>query len=263
MSNNIEKITSFYRLCNECQQNSNDYSISRVLMRHINDMGEMTLEILAEEAMISTSSISRFITKAGFKNFQEFKYILLECQGELFKARNKMQKITQSDVTTAEGIQRIQLMAEENINQTVSNIDVDALIEITKLLLKAKSVSIIGDVEEQTIFLPLQLDLISNGVPTFLYYSREVQKSHADHLTEGDVVLFIAIAEDFFTDVQKDFLRQAKKNKAMIIAFCQDESYLDNYVDRIIYYGIPKTILNGYYSLLLLASILTDMIYQI
>ena len=65
-----------------------------------------------------------------------------------------------------------------NLRQTKLNLDIDKLKEIVKLLKTSKSVTFIGDTHEMIDFYTVQLDLVANEVPAYLFDLQEFQDIH-------------------------------------------------------------------------------------
>ncbi len=258
------KIALFFKCCNETVQNTNDYNISRVLMKHMNEeSGNYTLEELAEEANISASSISRFVNKAGFSSFQEFKYEMLEFASGLYRRRTRIQGKIASDYSEMDPMEALQHRIERNVEATKQQVSISVLEKIAKEMLAAKSVSILGDIHEQMEFSLLQMDLAANRVPTYLYLNHNIQTLHIEKLQEGDMILFLAVSQDFFSSLFREYLKKAKERNVKVIAFTQDPGYLDEYVEKVYLYGIPETFNDGYYSLYYMANLLNDLVYQV
>ena len=66
----------FIHYCNTKLSNINEYNIIKVIIDNIDHISSLSLEKIADEAHISTSSVSRLISKIGFDSFQNFKYRL-------------------------------------------------------------------------------------------------------------------------------------------------------------------------------------------
>ena len=78
----------FFKFCNEHLTNLNEYQIAQALISHIRDIESVTQEDIARQANISVASVSRFIHRAGFTSFQDFKHKI-----EIFNHDLRMHRI--------------------------------------------------------------------------------------------------------------------------------------------------------------------------
>jgi DNA-binding MurR/RpiR family transcriptional regulator len=254
---------SFIKFCNERIANSNDYNIARTIINHIEDIKILSLEKIAEEANISPASVSRFINKAGFESFQAFKY-----EFELFTRDVKMRRIishTQRFMrTTIENMsESLYVDGLANLRQTKLNLDIDKLKEIVKLLKTSKSVTFIGDTHEMIDFYTVQLDLVANEVPAYLFDLQEFQDIHSDFFKDGDTLVLLNVSNDFYSEIQKRVVEKASQKNLKLVVFAQDDLAEQKIFDYIYQYGIPKSINDGYYSLFYLSQIISELIYKV
>lgn len=252
---------SFVKFCNERLINNNDYSIAKTIFNHIDDIGSLSLDKIAQEASISTASVSRFINKAGFDSFQAFKHAF-----ETFTRDVKMRRIishTQRFMrTTVENMsEQLYVDALANLRQTKLNLDIDKLKQIVKVLKASKSVIFIGDSHELADFYTLQLEMLVNGIPSYLINVYELDKIYINQLSSDDTVVFIGLFDQWFSKELNEILKYVKSKKAKIVAFTQEETYVIDHADLLYIYGIPQTFNDGYYSLPYLNRLLCEMIY--
>lgn len=251
----------FIKLCNERLSNMNEYNIARVIINHISNIQNLSLEKISEEANISTASVSRFISRAGFSSFQEFKNSL-----QIFNKDVKMRRIlshTQRFMrTTPESM--IELLyhdAINNLRQTKLNVDIDKLKEICKKLKNSHSVTIIGDSHELADFYTLQLDLLINNIPTYFININDENSMFVNHLNNQDIILYIDLHHEWFSGSRKAVMDSIKHKGLYTIILAQDENHIEDYADMLYIYGIQDSNNDGYYSLLYLSNILSEMIY--
>ena len=168
MSNQNRKNMEFFHYCNTKLSNINEYNIIKVIINNIDHISSLSLEKIAAEAHISTSSVSRLISKIGFDSFQDFKY-RLENENLNLKMR-RMLTNTQRFIRSRDEdiVESLYVDAVANLQQTRLNLDVHKLREIVDVLKKSNSVTFIGDSHELADFYTLQLDLLVNDIPTQL-----------------------------------------------------------------------------------------------
>lgn len=253
--------TNFVRYCNSRLANSNDYNIARVILMHLEHIYDLSLEDIAEEAHISTASVSRFINKTGFRSFLDFK----RCMENSF-LKTKLRRMdtnakTLFHISNQDFIDNLYKEGINNLKKTRETMDLGRIEEIIRILKSGRSVTFLGDLHELTTFYTLQLELIMHNVPAFSIQYDELNLLHIEYLSQGDVLVFINVHDDWFTDVQKKILEKAKANKVFIIVFCQEVKDFEQY-DFVYQYGIETSNNDGYYSLLYLNRIMCDLFYK-
>lgn len=253
--------TNFIRYCNSRLANSNDYNIARVILMHLEHIYELSLEDIAEEAHISTASVSRFINKAGFHSFLDFKRCMENAflKTKLRRMNANSKKLFQT--SNQDFIDRLYNEGISNLQKTREEMNLKKIEEIIRKLISSRSVTFLGDLHELTIFYTLQLELIMHNVPAFSMQYDELNLLHIQHLSQDDVLLFISVHDDWFTEIQKKILEMAKANGVFVIVLCQETNDFAQY--NLVYrYGIEASNNDGYYSLLYLNRIMCDLFYK-
>ncbi len=254
-------IFDFIKFCNERLTNSNEYNIARVIISHFDNIKAVSQEAIANEANISVASVSRFINRAGFDSFQDFKYKV-----EIYNKDTRMRRILMHTMrfmrTSLEDMaNHLYDDAINNLYQTKLNLDLDKLKKISHKLKHSRSVRIIGDSHELDDFYTYQLDLLINGIPSYLINVAELEKVQINNLNQDDSILYLDVHEDWFNDKKRIFLQKIKEQKVYSIIFGQEMHHLQNYADLIYIYGIKHSNNDGYYSLPYLSRVLSEMIY--
>ena len=169
---------NFFRYCNENLSNTNEYNIARIIIEHIGDIKTVSLEQIAQEANISIASVSRFVQKIGYSSFQDFKdgldYFIRNLN--MVRTVSNMQQFMRTSLDNL--ADSLYVEAISNLRQTKLNLDMEKLVAITKLLLNSRSVTFIGDTHEMIDFYTVQLDLVANEVPAYLFDLQEFQDIH-------------------------------------------------------------------------------------
>ena len=143
------------------------------------------------------------------------------------------------------------------------NLDMEKLVAITKLLLNSRSVTFIGDTHEMIDFYTVQLDLVANEVPEYLFDLQEFQDIHSDFFKDGDTLVLLNVSNDFYSEIQKRVVEKASQKNLKLVVFAQDDLAEQKIFDYIYQYGIPKSINDGYYSLFYLSQIISELIYKV
>lgn len=250
----------FIKYCNESITNTNEYNIAKSIISHIHDIQHVSQETIADEAHISVASVSRFITKAGFQSFQDFKRKMEVYNNDTRMRRHfthsmRFIRTTPQDMTTL-----LYQDALNNLQQTYLHLDIDKLNEIVDRLKKTNSVTIVGDSHELSDFYTFQLDLLMNGIPAYLMNIKET--AIINHLNKGDTIIYIDVCDHWFDQSKQAFLKKMKEQHAFIIIFAQESQHFQNYADILYEYGIEHSINDGYYSLPYLSRLLSELIYH-
>ena len=260
MSNQNRKNMEFIHYCNTKLSNINEYNIIKVIIDNIDHISSLSLEKIADEAHISTSSVSRLISKIGFDSFQNFKY-RLENENLNLKMRRMLTNMQRFIRSSDEDIvESLYVDAVANLQQTRLNLDIHKLREIINVLKKSNSVTFIGDSHELADFYTLQLDLLANGIPAFLIEDKDINLVHINSLNEKDTIVYINLYSEWFGKYQKEIIAQAKKNHVNIIIFSQDDLNIEDVI--IYHYGIKNTLNDGYFSLPYLNKVLCEFLYK-
>ena len=93
MASYMNSFFSLITYCNTQMINANEYNIARVILEHVNEIDSMSLENLSNESNISQASVSRFIKKLGYKNYQDFRESFKKALLEI-KLNRKLSHVT-------------------------------------------------------------------------------------------------------------------------------------------------------------------------
>ena len=250
--------------CNTQINNANDYQIAKVILESIGKVENLSLEQMSEKANISQASISRFIKKAGFASYQQFREAIpkgtldVSLNRQLFNVTHYQQK---SDELLANEVFDDVI---QNLMATKENLTIEKLKEILHLMKGADNVTFYGDDHALSLFFTLQLDLISNKVPTYLFKKEEIQEIHTLQLSNKSVVVFFQMKEQWVTPVQRKTLSLLKEKGTKLVLFSQDPDHeLENMFDIVYPFGKEKMYNYGYYSLFYLSMLISELYYRI
>jgi len=246
--------------CNTQLYNPTEYTIARAILDVAESGQTVSLSGLAEKANISEASVSRFIRKCGFDSFQEFRDTYQISLVEL-KMGRKIRAMSQ--YKTREDEKLVKLLGErlkENLAVTVESVSPEDLRAMVNLLLGASSVTFIGDDHTLSDFYTLQLDILSAGIPAFLFKNREFQVIHAGTLKKGDLVVYLNVCLDFMTAAESRMLGELKKNGVTLAGLFQETTPAqEKQFDLILKFGIEESRNDGFVSLWYMSRILSEM----
>ncbi|MBQ9006544.1 MAG: MurR/RpiR family transcriptional regulator, partial [Atopobiaceae bacterium] len=263
----IIRVINLINYCNSQVLNVNEQAIINAIFRHTTDEGEagpiLSLEQIAHEASISPASVSRFIKKAGYASFEDFRTSFSRDLEQVYH-RRAFAHATVYGGGTKDIFETIYQNAIENLRATYESLDHDLLWQIVRLMDNARTVVIYGDEHALADLYTLQLDLMARGVATFLFKNEEMQAMQAQHVGEGDVVLFAAVASTFVRPDQRLLLEGLHRLDGVTsIGLCQDDEGVSELFDLFYPFGQPGTLNDGYHSLWLLSLLMSEMLYEL
>ena len=253
-----ERFMYYVYRCNSETNNNNDFLIASIIIRRVTGNEDLSIEAVADEANTSQASVSRYIRKMGFTGWQDFRD---NCNGstkEMLSKRRLQAEKLRGDKGKEEVAGKLCKNACDNIMATLKSFDVKKVDEIIDLLVNARKVFIIGDEHAQSNFYTFQLDLLFSGVPTYLYKNNEMQQLSSSFAGEGTAVLFLNVEKNFIAPPQVELLKNMRKNGAKLVAFYQQDEADLGIFDMTLKYGIPGSFNDGYYSLFVLAQIMSE-----
>lgn len=252
------KLLALMQHCNSQVTNQNEYMISSAIIRRVVHNEDLSIEQIAEEASISQASISRFIRKAGFDSWQDFRECCSGACKEIGQRRFLSDSANKNPRSLAEIKENIYRAMTENISATNNGFDSEGMENIIAVLESAKEVIFLGDEHALSIFYTLQLDLMFSGITSYLYKNTDIQESLADRVKPGTVVVFLNVENNFVSDSRADVIRQMKDGGAKIIIFSQQDVDGLLVYDYLYRYGVSGSVNNGYYSLFFISQILSE-----
>lgn len=264
MASYMNSFFSLITYCNTQMINANEYNIARVILEHVNEIDSMSLENLSNESNISQASVSRFIKKLGYKNYQDFRESFKKALLEI-KLNRKLSHVTLFPYRDKQDIvDTLYENAINNLTKTKEIIDLKQLNRIINILKNAHSVTFFGDDHALSIFYTLQLDLMANEIPTYLFKIEEIQSLHSEFIGDEDVIVFLNVYSGFITPKQRSMLKEIRKLKNVkMIGFTQEyKPSWDDFFNEVIHYGISNSVNDGFFSLQLLAQILSELMYE-
>ncbi len=252
----------FVCYCNQQIPGTSDYNIAQAALRSIGDVLDQSQENLAAEAHLSESSVSRFFHKCGFETFSDFKK---QVATFLFmRGRRKLQE--QINICHGKSNEEIakQLCesAAQNMNETVQSMNFNNLWLIIEQLRKAKTIYIIGDTRDIYCFYSFQLDLMCSRRTAYLYNIDNISKGTLPQMDKHTAIVLLSVNPFWYNEEMKYLCQTAKEKGAYRILFSQGEPYEGVESELCYQFGQPGSSNDGYYSLMILAQMLSAMFYR-
>ena len=230
----LESFLTFIQRCNCEAVNSNDYNIIQNVFKYIGKKTFPSINELAREANVSKASISRFIKKYSFENYQQFRTLLstqttlLDYNLKVFLSQNILFK------SNEEISEYLFQQCLDNLVATKENLDLATLLKIVQLFKESEDITFLGDEHDLDEFLLLQIKLLTS------------------------VVVIINVCDGFFH--YHDALENAKEVGAKVIYISQDyNKEVADKVDIFYRYGVEWSINTGYVSLYYIGELLEKL----
>ncbi len=250
--------------CNTQITNSTDYAIAKAILDSVGHADDLSLEMLADRAAVSQTSVSRFIKKAGFPSFQNFRSSFGKSLEQLHMTR-QMHHYRHYGALEDEALKdRLFQIALKNLTSTKEKLNISRLEMLIERMRSAKSVTFFGDDHTLAVFYPLQLDLAAAGIPAYIYKLQDIQSLHAESLGEGDVVIYLNVHSEWMTVAERAFFSKLRVHrKAYLVGFFQEtDDEIESLFDEKIVYGVPASKNRGFYSLQFIQRIMAEMMYS-
>lgn len=254
---------TFMEYVNEKTANSNEYSIARAIINNIDMIMDLTLEELANEASISKASASRFVKKMGFESFYDFKLHLHYHLTNISKYKNVLTKTKFAGKSDLEIAQYSYDEAITNLDATMSLYDSRKTSDFVATLINADDVTFVGDSRSLAAFYLIQLDLLGLGTPCYSFYNSEFSSYNLAQALPGSVIVYVTIAKEAIREEDMKILEMAKKKGVTLFGIFQRAARPgEDIFDATLEYGIPGDNHGGPYSLVLLANIVSNLMYM-
>lgn len=260
MASNMESYYLFLSMMNyfslaDCSKSEYDI-IVELINRTANFCNYLSLEEFSSSSHVSQPTISRFVKKLGFKNYQEFNMNFFSSIAIAQQIRNNKYRFESLE----QAIENNYATSLANLASTKDNLDLDLLKKIIDSIKNAKSSVFFGTPESIVHFSRFQRDLVVNSHPSFFFYDSNSQAEHLKLIDSDSCAIFIVLANEYLS-LYRGRIEFLKNQGTTLILFTQDnKDELDNQFDYIYQYGTAGSFRFGDYSLPYIASILSAIL---
>ncbi|MHC5229225.1 hypothetical protein ACYSNW_13165 [Enterococcus sp. LJL99] len=238
--------------------NKSDFSIIVELINRSEINRPISISELADICHVSQSTISRFVRKLGFVDYQDFNYNFYRSV-ELAQLKRKSDHENFSNVDVLE---KAKMEAIQNLETTYNSLDIGLLNTVIETIKRSKNTIFLGTPENIAHFARFQKDLISNSIPAFIFYDPEAQLEFLKLVNRSTCAIFF-ILNNSYLRVHRKKIEELKNKQAKLILFTQ-EFYedSDHEFDLIYQFGHSNSFRYGEYSLEYLADVLSSLLYK-
>lgn len=182
------------------------------------EITRITITELATKCGTSEATIARFVKKAGFETFQDFKLTLALDNNEDIFEEEKDITIFKND-SPQEILRKVKLGSLKSIESTTSILDINKFLQAANFIRSAKRIEIYGVGSSSAVAKILQYKLTRLGFPSYALEDPHMQAISAATLNFGD--LAIGISQSGSTKDTVDSLNVAKKHGATTISLTE------------------------------------------
>ena len=168
--------------------------IANYILNNVANVANMSINVLAENTFCSSATISRFCKKVKVENFADFKSRLI---AESYALNPKQQRVEynypfSADVPLDEIAQKIAILSQQTVNDSLRTIDMTRILEAAKLLNQAQQISIYADGNSLVTGLDLHNKLLWIGKNSNLEMVRGLQHLNAKAIKKNNLAIIIS-----------------------------------------------------------------------
>ncbi len=166
---------------------SADYSITITLLKRLQDLNlPMSLKDLASEANVSEATVSRYVRKLHFRDYQDFRSKFIP---SIYAARNfRDSSFTETPETVCSELVDSEI---NDLNTLRSTLNMKKVRHFLEDVLNHESLIVIGGASLITSLYNFRIDLNANGVPCYFFYPVPTQMEQIHHARKLDVILYV------------------------------------------------------------------------
>ncbi|HOB16489.1 MAG TPA: MurR/RpiR family transcriptional regulator [Defluviitoga sp.] len=203
-----------------------------VLNNKKNEITRLTITELASNCNVSEATVARFVKKAGFESFQDFKLNLaLDNDDEIIEEEKDI--TISKDDSPQDILIKTKLGFLQSIENTDAIIDMNKFLQAVNFIRSAKKIEIYGVGSSSAVGKILQYKLTRLGFPAYSIEDPHMQAISAATLGLGD--LAFGISQSGSTKDTVDSLALAKKHGATTICLTEHvNSPITKYADVVL-----------------------------
>lgn len=196
MKNNKKQYNATYsliNLINKTHKENNDTLIAKALFENRYVLDQYSLDQLSQNMFFSQASISRFIQKMGYKNYNEFKTQI---------ALSNLQIVTNNNTKklgTPNEIRNSVYQDIKNALESINSIDMIKLTKVLNLLRESNEIYFVGSELSMGIIYLLQIGLISMKKNVYAIYDINYQNETLKKINDDALVICVSLESRWYT----------------------------------------------------------------
>ncbi len=237
---------------NTSEDMTNDVMVARALIELRDEIEDWSQDDIAEAYFISQASISRFIKKLGFKNFNEVRTALKKSQ--MVTTMQEPQRAVSYEAA-------VHGLHDELIRITDSLLEVkrEDIEEVLNEIRSHKNIWFLGSELSMSITRLMQLKLTGQGKNVYTLFNGDMQTKALEKAGKDDLVIVISIGQRWFTvtDVRN---RLRDDSYTSILWTTAKEHQEEHRFDRVIRIGSTEDLDLGYNCLMQFEMLINKLI---
>lgn len=220
-------------------EKQSEREIAKALLVNFNSISELSIEKLAERCYISQPTLTRYIKRLGYTNYNEFKDFVVEFKGVLANEVN-------SDIflESSQNIVDISFKQLHNsTNKTHKLLNKKLLNQVVEQIKCANKVVIIGIDYSQIVAFDAQLRFMRYNKLMETAVKIETQKRLVENLADGDLLIVLSVS-GFTKGLQKACKSLNSNVNTVIISSSEDPVLLTGHEKRLVLNITPEANLN-------------------
>ncbi len=197
-------------LINSSQKETNDTVIARALVENRFDLDSMSMESLASMCHVSQPTVSRFIKKLGFGNFNELKHSLAVSN---FAIQNDMKNLHDFDVKEAVDHIYEQITGAD---QEILSLDHSKVRDFVRNLESYNKIVFLGSAFSISLSRMLQNKLLSQGKSVYTIQYPDYQNEIIPSLDEETLLVCISVAGRWLEIIDRKALTECAAKKILL-----------------------------------------------
>ncbi|WNC17499.1 MurR/RpiR family transcriptional regulator [Brevibacillus brevis] len=230
------KISSYVKSLTKSEK-----KVALYVLDHFEDILNMSVTDLAEQANVGETTVLRFCRKLDFKGYQEFKLAL--AKSTVHPLANLHSQLTESDPFQVM-LQKVNASNVQAIQETTGMVDAKELNRAVELILNSRKIHVYGAGVSGVTALDAKSRFMRIGLSVDAFLDAHQQAMAATTLSENDLAIGFSVSGS--TKDTVDALRIAKENGAKIIAGTHfARSPVTKMADVVLLHGGRETPLQG------------------
>lgn len=244
-------------------EHDSDHLIAAYILKHVNEMKNITIQDMAQECYTSTSTISRFVKEIGFRSLTELKDVCAAYEDASFELIHDSLRYLDFDGKNDQGILNhyVDMLSAslKNFSETIDFAKVDALNEE---IYKSENIVVFGIHLPGSFAKYYQYLMMTIGKFTECYELEEEHLKKSKVIHEDSLVIIFSM-EGNYLNANKQVLMNLKKRNARLVLITQNPgNKFISLFDEVIYCGEATFGKAGRYKLQLFTEILYNRYVQ-
>lgn len=242
-------------IVNKASHETTDVLIAKMFLDNRYNLNELSLDDLSNQYYISQASISRFIKKIGYKNYNTFKY-------DIASSNEKMESVhaiqDKNRINDAIAIKKDVLYRIDEAYQVMNDLNINNVLHIVDLFNEYQNIIFFGSELSMAMCRVLQLGLVTLGKNVYTIYDKNYQNEMINKMNENDLLICISIEDRWFR--LQGPINNLKESKCYKMMWTLN-SHMDylNCFDDVFVFGKQVFDNYGYHELMVLIMV----VYQV